>query len=412
MAKDRGQVNWRWVWLGAAVILVLVFLSVRSLLRERLQVRAVEVTTGSLESTLSTNGRVEPEMNYQIFSPLSTTVKAVYVQTGDTVPAGKVLVVLDDIQARAKVASAESGVKAAQAQVEAALHNGTLEQQQATAADVTRAKIDRDQAQRDLNALIKLQGTGAASASEVAAARQRLDQANAALEASQTTAKGRYSPADVDRARAALNDAEAGLAAARDVDSRTTVHAPINGTIYTLNVKPTDFVEEGKMLLQMADLKQERVRAYFDEPEIGVLAVGQQVQIQWDARPGKIWHGHIERVPVTVTQYGTRNVGEVMIRVDGDDDDLLPDTNVTVRVTTSSQANALTIPREALHMENGKPFVFVIEGDELKRRPVTYGTMNLNQVAIVSGVKPGEWVATGALNGQPLQEGVPIRAVK
>jgi len=412
MAKESKELNWRWMWLGAAIILVLVFLSVRSLTRERLQVRAVQVTRQSLESTINTNGHVEPEEPIEVHSPLATTVKSVHVQAGDHVTEGKLLLVMDDIQARSRVATAESGVKTAQAALEAITHNGTLEQQQASAAEVTRARIDRDQAQRELNALTKLNGTGAASASEVAAAKQRLESASASLEASQVSGKNRYSPAEIARAEAALSDAEASLAAAHDIESRTTVRSPITGTIYTVNVKATDFVEEGKLLLQMADLHHERVRAYFDEPEIGVLAVDQPILIKWDAKPGKVWHGHIERVPVTVTAYTTRNVGEVLVKIDDDDGQLLPDTNVTVTVTTSSENNALTIPREALHVENGKPYVFRVVGEQLRRTPVTYGSMNLNQVSILSGLNAGDWVATGATSGQPLQENLPIKVLQ
>ena len=412
MARESKELNWRWVWLGAAIILVLVFLSIRSLTRERLQVRATQVSRQALESTVSTNGRVEPEENVEVHSPLATTVKRIYVQAGDQVAAGKLLMVMDDLQARARVASAESGVKAAQAALEAATHNGTLEQQQASSAEMTRARIDRDQAQRDLNALTKLNGTGAASASEVASARQRLESATAALDASQTSARNRYSPSEVARAQAALNDAEASLAAARDAESKTTVRATVAGTVYNVNAKPTDFVEEGKLLLQMADLHHERVRAYFDEPYIGILAAGQPILIRWEAKPGQAWHGHIERVPITVTTYGTRNVGEVLVKIDDDDGQLLPDTNVTVTVTTSSENNALSIPREALHVENGKPFVFKVVGDQLRRTPVTYGTMNLNQVAILSGLSAGDWVATGATSGQPLQEDIPVKVLR
>ena len=412
MAKDTKQLNWRWVWMGAGVILVLVFFSVRSLTRDRLQVRAVQVSRQALESTISTNGRVEPEMNYQLTSPLATTVKAVYVQPGDRVKAGKVLVVLNDLQARARLASAESGVKAAEAALEAATHNGTLEQQQGAAADLARARIERDQAQQSLNALTKLNAAGAASASEVAAARQRLDSATAALDAAQTASKSRYTHADVARARAALADAQAAVDAARDVEDKTTVRAPIDGTVYNVNVRATDFVEEGKSLVEMADLSRERVRAYFDEPEIGLLVTDQAVQIKWDARPAKAWRGHIERVPITVTTYTTRNVGESLIAIDDVDGQLLPDTNVTVLVTTSSETNALTVPREALHVENGKAFVFKITGSELKRTPVTYGNMNLNEVAILSGLQTGDWVATGTTSGQPLQEGLPVQVVR
>jgi HlyD family secretion protein len=78
------------------------------------------------------------------------------------------------------------------------------------------------------------------------------------------------------------------------------------------------------------------VRAYFDEPEIGQLAVGQKIQIKWDAKQGHIWNGHIELTPITVMNLGTRSVGEVLVKIDDLDGELLPDTNVTVTATISS----------------------------------------------------------------------------
>jgi HlyD family secretion protein len=412
MAQERKQWDRRWLWGGVVILLVVVFVSVRSLTRERLQVREAQVARQPLASTVSTNGRVEPEMNIEIPSPLATTVKAVYVQPGDRVPAGKLLMVLDDIQARARLASAESGVRTAQAALEAATHNGTREQQQAAAADINRSRLDHDQAQHDLDALVKLNATGAASASEVAAARQRLETTSAALEASQASSHDRYSPAEVARAQAALAEAEAGLAAARQVEEQTQVRAPVAGTVYSIDVKPTEFADTGKVLLQLANLRKERVRAYFDEPEIGRLAVGQPIDVKWDARPGRIWKGHIERIPITVTAYDTRRVGEALVKIDDVDGELLPDTNVTVTVTTSSDANALTVPREALHIENGKSFVYRVVGDELKRATVVPGSYSLTQVAILSGLNEGDWVATGTISGQPLQEDVPIKAIR
>jgi len=412
MARETKGLEQRWLWLGVAVILVVVFFSVRSLTRERLPVRVAQVEHQALASTVSTDGRVEPEVNYQFPSPVSTTVKAVYVEQGDKVPAGKLLLTLDDLQARARLANAESGVKAAQAALEAATHNGTMEQRQASDADITRNRLDRDQAQANLDALIKLNETGAASASEVSAARQQLQTADANLKASQRSGQGRYSAAEIARVQAALADAEANAAAARDVVNKTTFRAPVAGTVYSLDAKATDYTEEGKVLLQMADLEHVRVRAYFDEPEIGRLAVGQPIEIKWDAKPGKVWHGHIVRTPITVITYSTRIVGEVLIQIDGDDDGLLPATTVTVTVTTSTEPNVLSIPREALFSENGKNYVFKVVGDGLKRTPVTIGPFNLTQVAILSGLSEGDTVATGTTTGQPLQVGVPIKVVQ
>jgi HlyD family secretion protein len=63
-------------------------------------------------------------------------------------------------------------------------------------------------------------------------------------------------------------------------------------------------------------------------------------------------------------------------------------------------------------MENGKPYVFRIDKEELKRTPVVTGNLNLTQVSIVSGLTEGDWVATGTISGQPLQEGVPIKELR
>ena len=376
-------------------------------------VHAAQVGQAPLESTIATNGRVEPEGNVEIHSPVSAIVKAVYVQAGDLVPAGKLLMQLDDIEARAKLATAESGVKAAQAALEATTQNGTLEQRQASAADTARNKLERDQAQHDLAALQKLNSTGAASTSEVASARQRLATAEANLHASEQSSQSRYAPSDLARAQAALQDAEANRSAAQQVLAQTAVRAAKAGTVYSVDVKATEFVEQGKMLLQMANLDKLRVRAYFDEPEIGRLAIGQKAIIKWDARQGVVWHGHLERTPSSVEQYETRRVGEALVHIDDSPDgQLLPNTNVTVTVTTSSQADVMSIPREALRSENGKTYVYRIDGDELKKTYVATGAINITQVAITSGLKDGEWVATGTTTGQPLQDGVPVQRVQ
>jgi HlyD family secretion protein len=414
MAEERKQSSRLWLWLGAVVVVVIVYFVARSFTRERIPVREARVSRQVIVNNISTNGRVEPVVNYPISSPVATTVRAIYVQQGDQVPAGKLLIELDDVQARAHVASAESGVKSAQAALEAAAHNGSSQERQASTSDIEKARIDRDQARHDLEALTRLKAAGAASASEVMAAQERLDTAEAGLNAAEQSSHSRYAPVDMARAQAGLADAEASLAAARDVEAKAAPHAPVAGTVYSINVARSDFVEEGHLLMQLADLKNLRVRAYFDQPLIGQLAVGQPVQIKWDGdpRPGHVWTGHVTRTPTTVVEYTTRIVGETIINIDGGDGGLLPDTNVTVTVTTSSEPNALTVPREALHIENGKPFVFKVVHGELVRTPVTVGVPNLTLAPIVSGLQEGDVVATGSTNGLPLQDGIPIKEVQ
>jgi len=412
MAEQRKQRSRLWLWLGLVAVLVVIFFTAHYFLRERLPVRQAQAEYQDLSKTVSTNGRVEPEKPYSFYSPVSTTVKAVYVQQGDHVPAGKLLIALDDTEARAKVAAAESGLTSAQAGLDAILNNGTHEQRQAARAEVTSRQFQVTQAQNDLNALQKLRTNGAASPSEVAAAEQRLTAAKAALHAAQQNVTSRYAPVDVSQARAAVADAQANLAAARQTLEQTQIRAPIAGTVYDVETRATEFAPAGKLLLQMADLKEERVRAYFDEPEIGALAVGQPVTIRWDAKPDQVWHGHMERTPITVVMYGTRMVGEALIHIDGGESGLLPDTNVAVTVITASLPNVLTVPREAVFPESGHPVVYRVIGGKLVRTPVTTGAFNLTQEQIVSGLKAGDWVATGSPTGQPLQDGIEVKVMQ
>lgn len=413
MAEERSQSGRRWLWIGALVVLVAVFFVARNLLREKLVVQEAQAVREPLKATESTNGKVEPEKNYDFYSPLATTIKAVYLQSGDQVPAGKLMIVLDDVQARARVAAAESGLKAAQAAQFAASHNGTQAENQASAAEIEQDRLARDQAQHDLDALQKLATSGAASPSEVSAAKQRVATTQASLDAADHSAHNRYSSGEIARADASVKEAQASLDAARQAEAQTQIHAPVAGTVFSLDAAPTEFAEAGKLLLQMADLRHERVRAYFDEPDLGRLAVGQPIVIEWNAKPGAQWHGHIERLPVTVVTYLNRTVGEVLVKIDDSSSGLLPDTNVTVTVTTSSQLDVLSVPREALHFApGGNPYVFKVVNGSLVRTPVTTGTFNVTREAILSGLNEGDWVATGTTSGQPLQQGVPIKVMR
>jgi HlyD family secretion protein len=412
MAEEAKQSRRYWVWTGIAVVLIAVFAVSRQFTQDQIPVHAAVVVRSTLRSTVSTNGLVEPVQNYEFYSPLATSVTRIYVHEGDQVKAGQVLMQLDAVNAKAHVASAMSGLRTAQASLDALQQGGSMAEQQNLESNLRRARLNLQQAQSEWKALTQLQSSGAASASEVAASRQRELLAEEAVQSLEQRQRKPYSAIEFARAQAAVNEAQTALDAARVVLAQTTVVAPVAGTVYAVNVGVSDYVEEGKLLLQMADLRRVRVRAYFDEPEIGQLAVGQPIRIVWDARPGHEWYGHITQLPSTIVSYGTRNVGEVLVAIDDADAGLLPETHVTVTVTTSSQANVLTVPREALHSEGGKPYVYRIVGGKLVHTPVTTGTINLTDVAILSGLREGDLVATGSLNGSALGEDNPVKVVR
>jgi HlyD family secretion protein len=396
------------LWTLAAILLVIVFFAVRRLTREELPLRVARATIEDLVTTDSTNGKVEPQHNFEAHAPAPSTVKELYVRGGDLVPKGKLLLSLDDADALARSASALAALRGAQASYQAAEQGGTQEERTSLGGELIKAQLDRDQAQRDVDTLKKLVAQGAAAPGEVASAQQRLEAANASVATLQKRQSSRYSSADMAHAKADLEQAQAAYSAANTIVAQSNVRAPFKGTVYSLPVSVSEYVSPGAMLLQMADLTKLQVRAYFDEPELGALHVGQPATIVWDALPNRVWHGRILSMPSTIITYTTRNVGEVLLSVDDADGKLLPNTNVRVTITEQSLGHVLTIPREALHSEGGKDYVYLLHGKTLRRRQVTKGALNLTQVQIVSGLAENDTVALSTTNGEPLAEGVPV----
>jgi HlyD family secretion protein len=412
MAEERrNRISSGTLWIIAGIALVLIFFGVRRLTREKLPLRVAESQVQDLIKTSSTNGRVEPQHIFEAHAPEAAIVKNVYVHVGEHVRAGELLVAMDDTSARARLASATTALHSAEAGYQSVENGGTHQEQLALSSNTAKAQIDRDQAAQDLDVVEKLAAKGAAAPSEVNQAKLRLTLANASLQSLQEQKTKPFAPLDLSRAQSSVAEARAAVAAAQEVIAQSNVRAPFAGTVYSLPATRYGYIEPGAEILQLADLTKLQVRAYFDEPEIGDLQLNNPVSIAWDARPDLKFHGRIIRLPSTIITYGTRNVGEVLVSVDDSDGVLLPNNNVVVTVVTHEVRNALTVPREALHIEGGRDYVYVVGRETLHRTAVTVGAINLTVVQILSGLKDHTVVALGSTNGAPISEGVPIRIV-
>jgi HlyD family secretion protein len=373
------------------------------------EVVTADVNRESISSAVSTNGKVVPTQDFQAHAPSSGEVKQLLVGLDDKVRAGQLLLTMDDSEARRSVATAQANLASAKSTLLAMEQGGTQDERIASKGDLDAALAQQKQSSDTLNALLKLQAQGAASANEVSTARQHLSDANDKVNQLQTRKTSRYNADELNTQRAQVAQAQAALHAAEAGLAGVDVRAPFAGTVYAIPVSQYDFVNAGDALLDVADLTKLQVLAYFDEPEVGKLAIGQPVTIVWDAKPGMVWHGHIFEAPTTIINYGTRNVGECLITVDDAKGDLLPNTNVTVRVTTKQHKDVLSVPREALHTVGTTNYVFKIVDNKLVRTPVTVDVVNLTRVEITSGLSDGDKVALGAKTDEELSDGLHVK---
>ncbi len=376
-----------------------------------LKVRTTTVERGPIRSLISTNGKVEPMRNFEAHAPAPTTVQHLFIKEGDHVRQGQLLLQLDDADLRSQAARAQAQMKAAQADEADLSGGGTREEVLTLDAQLLKARNARDAAQRNLDALRRLQQQGAASGGEVKQAEDTLQRAQADTTLLEQKQKDRYSQPEVAKVQAQGAEAQAAYDAAEDALRKSSVRAPFDGIVYALPVKQGGYVQTGDLLLQEGDLSKMLVRTFVDEPDIGRLSPGQKIEVTWDALPNRTWSGSVSTVPSTVKLRGARNVGEVTCTVDNHDLRLLPNVNVGVTIITAEHSSVLTVLREAVRNDGDKPYVYQVVDGELKRRVVEVSLQNLTRVEIDGGLPENAVVALSSTDSKPLTDGAKVKVV-
>ncbi len=352
-----------------------------------------KVKRETLVSTLPTNGKVEPIEWQAVRTESEGLVEKVPVQAGQSVSQGALLAQLSQTGLAADLSAAEARVAQAQADLATLDAGGKSTELVEIENSLAKARLDKEAALRDFNALKRLQEKQAATGQDVLQAQGRMREADLEIEGLDRRRKALVNKTDKPVALAKLHDAEATVALARSRIAQTEIHAPIAGVVYDLKVRPGAFVKAGDEIGSIGRLDRVRVRVFVDEPELGRVAVGQPVTITWAALAGKHWSGQVEKAPTTIVPLGTRQVGEVLCTIDNPGHELVPGTNVDAEIRTAVVENAFTIPRESLRRESGGLGVYVLDGAAIRWRPVQTGTSSITRVAVTGGLHEGDAIA-------------------
>jgi cobalt-zinc-cadmium efflux system membrane fusion protein len=302
---------------------------------------AAGVTIVALErgggAELMLSGRVEfaPGAEAVVDAPLPGTVLQVHVGPGTPLRAGSPIVTLR---------SPEGAV--ARANVDSA----------AASADAARATLARDRSLFERGFI----------------ARARLE----------------ITEAEARRAEAELRAARARLAAygSPGSDGRVVVRSPVAGVVTRLATSPGQVLhEEDQEVAAISDAS--RIELVFDAPPAvaGVLKVGDTVTGRTADRQA------VAGVVTAIAPANDRGTVTVRARPTG----FTPPagTVLSARLTSSQGTGALVVPSEAVQTVEGRPSVFVVEGEGFRARPVTTGRTANGQTEILSGLTGSERIA-------------------
>ncbi len=199
----------------------------------------------SLVSTLPTNGKVEPLNWSAVRAENPGLVDKVLVQQGQSVEAGAVLAELRLTGVQADLTAAEAQMARSRAQLADIERGGHKAELAEIDSGIESARFDKQEAQRDLDALTRLEQKNAATRYEVQAARNKVAEAQIRIDAETRKRAALIGTDDKSVAEALLKQGQAAEAAARRRMAEAQVRAPLTGVVYNLAVRQGAYVNTG-----------------------------------------------------------------------------------------------------------------------------------------------------------------------
>jgi HlyD family secretion protein len=417
-------------------------------------VQTATVRRGNLVVAASGTGTLVANEQLDVSFNSGGRLREVLVQVGDKVQAGDVLARLDDTDAQSQVAQAKINMRLAELQLEELtgtpdsselaaaqyqlssaqdalqdlLNGPSAEERIIAQADLATAEKTLQQAQSAYDAVswrpdaalssqaLELWSATAAydkakanydlamapaSAEEIASARASVAQAQSNLDSLRsggTTEQVETAQLNVEQAQLNLDSAQRAL-------DETSLTAPISGTVTTVAASAGEAVGTSAMVT-LADLSEPLVDFYLDETDLGLIAVGYEVEVTFDALPDTTFSGHVVRVDPALVQVEGAPAVEALAKLEPDEQQsemlsTLPmGLGGTVEVIAGKAENVLLVPVEALReLAPGQYAVFVMVDGKLQMRQVEVGLQDYSYAEIVSGLQQGDLVSTGTVSG-------------
>lgn len=402
----------RILWGGVALAVVVVAalaVAAKSRGPKGLVVQTEKAGRHEVVQKVSATGRIQPKTQVKISADVSAKIKRLGVIEGQWVEKGAFLVELDRERYLAAVESAEAGLRAAQA-------NATL----------VRQNLDR--ARREFERSKEL------------IARQLESQA--AFDEKQTAAE-----VEEARHRSALEQvaqAKAALKQARDDLSKTTIYAPMSGTVSELNKEAGEIALgsqfQADVILVIADLSEMEAQVDVDENDIVSIRRGQPCEVEADALLANVLKGAVSEISSSANASGAgtsdqKTEFEIKIAVADPPQTLRPGMTASAEIVTNTNPRALSVPIQSVALRTVDQLlrkgekrkeaearfkadkdgfvevVFCIENGRAVARQVKTGIQSDERIEILEGLKEGEEVVTGSYRAisKDLENGAVVR---
>lgn len=244
-------------------------------------------------------GKVEPKTGLvRVGAQLLGRIAEVTVKLNDKVEDGELLIRLDDDEARARLAAAETEAASRKRERDAQPMDKARDDVRKAEDAVFSAERALTNARFELEYELQAKRSGSASDARVADARRNLANAKDKLQrerAGYATAQAKSDVPAPSRLESALQAARSDVAVTEALLEKTRIRAPVAGTILQLPAKAGEMVAPSpeQALAVLGDMSVVRLKAEVDEHDVSKIKVGGKVTIKSNAYPGRDFDGKV-----------------------------------------------------------------------------------------------------------------------
>ena len=384
-------------WGGVAAVVVMLAILLPMFMRKsvnRSSIVITDVDRGTIATSLSASGRVEPAFEQVIVSPISTRIMEVYCVPGDSLQAGTPIMLLDLSDTQTSLSKA-------------------ADQQRLKQIEIDRKKLDNSTSLSDLEMKIRvkemevnslqvsleneryLDSIGSGTGERVREAEMKLEteklqlqQMRAQLENSRKVAEASINSSNVELAILSrdLGDMQ------RKMDD-AKIKSPRNAVLTFINDQVGAQINAGEHIATIADLSHFRLKGELAEGYLDRVGSGSKVVV-------KVGKASLDGIITNISPNAKDGLVTFFVSLtESDAPCLRSGLKADINVLSDVIEDAVRIRRFPDYKKPGKYWIYVLTSDDtLTKTEVTLGESNWEYVEVISGLKPGDKVVTSDIS--------------
>jgi RND family efflux transporter MFP subunit len=349
------------------------------------KVTVEKIQVGNLANSVFGVGTLQARHSYNLAPTMTSRVKNMLVDQGDTVTAGQVLAEMDPVDLDEKLAGSQRVVAKTANSIQVAEAQENEAQSRLKLVDATVLRYE------------ELHGRGFVSKEMLDAKLHEKNSAEAAL----AVAK-----ANLDNAREEHGRAQADMRGISKARAQGRLISPIDGVVVARLVEPGSTVVGGQTVLQVIDPHSLWIAARIAQHQAGLVRVGQTAAVVLRSRPNETIPGKVARIDMVSDAVTEERIVNVAINASAAS--IGEYAEVTFKLP--EVPNTRSIPSAALKRVDGQNGVWILQDGEVQFRPVRIGITTMDgRTQILDGLGDDDTVIV--YSQQPLRAGLGVKVV-